>query len=184
MPLKALCPRHISSPERHGKVCKCGWRCCKPVVAGSGHILRVIISQVLLKRSHRPMGLVKLPAHTYGMQCSCLMAQDAVLGPWPPGRDPLGDALAAFAGAPGGPTVLPWQAGLLYSTDPSPGEGSPCLEEPAFPQPQALGAALLAAQLRLLGSLLAAVSPANQVHSECWPYSRAVSGVRGRYVIS
>ena len=92
-----------------------------------------------------------------------------MLGPCPPGRDPLGDALAAFAGAPGGPTALPWQAGLLYSTNPSPGEGSPCLEEPAFPQPQALGAALLAAQLRLLGSLLAAVSPANQVHSRRSP---------------
>ena len=106
-----------------------------------------------------------------------------MLGPCPPGRDPLGDALAAFAGAPGGPTVLPWQAGLLYSTDPNPGDGAPCLEQPAFPQPQALGAALLAAQLRLLGSLLAAVSPANQVHSRCRPCSHAVSGVRGRLTI-
>ena len=100
-----------------------------------------------------------------------LIAQDAVLGPCVPGRDPLGDALAAFAGAPGGPTALPWQAGLLYSTggaDPSPGEGASCAEEPAFPQPQALGAALLGAQLRLLGALLAAVSPANQVLTRCW----------------
>lgn len=97
-----------------------------------------------------------------------LNAQDAVLGPCAPGRDPLGDALAAFSGAPGGPAHLSWEAGLLYvakgsepdanpvNPNPSPSENAP------FPQPRALGAALLGAQLAMLGSLLAAVSPANQ----------------------
>jgi len=101
-----------------------------------------------------------------------------VLGPWPPGRDPLGDALAAFAGAPGGPPALPWEAGVLYCASAGGGgaddgglpdrvAGTPGGPDPApesFPQPAALGAALLGAQLRLLGGLLAAVSPANQVH--------------------
>lgn len=41
-----------------------------------------------------------------------LAGQDAVLGPNVPGRDPLEDALAGFAGAPGGPPLHPWEAGL------------------------------------------------------------------------
>lgn len=40
-----------------------------------------------------------------------LNKQDAVLGPWIPGEDPLEDALQAFAGAPGGPCPHPWEAG-------------------------------------------------------------------------
>ena len=57
-----------------------------------------------------------------------LNPQDAVLGPWLPGRDPLEDALAAFAGAPGGPPLHPWQAGLVAGSSAgaaaSPGEYS------------------------------------------------------------
>lgn len=47
-----------------------------------------------------------------------LAAQDAVLGPNVPGRDPLEDALAAFAGAPGGPLLHPWEAGLASKSGP------------------------------------------------------------------
>ena len=55
-----------------------------------------------------------------------LHPQDAVLGPWVPGRDLLEDELVAFSGAPGGPASHPWQAGLLAGSgagaDTSPGE--------------------------------------------------------------
>ena len=44
-----------------------------------------------------------------------LNRQDAVLGPWMAGRGPLDDALQAFAGAPGGPSHHPWEAGLPIS---------------------------------------------------------------------
>lgn len=47
-----------------------------------------------------------------------LAAQDAVLGPNTPGRDPLEDALASFAGAPGGPPLHPWEAGLAPRSGP------------------------------------------------------------------
>lgn len=40
-----------------------------------------------------------------------LNPQDAMLGPWVPGRDPQEDALTHFAGAPGGPAMHPWQIG-------------------------------------------------------------------------
>ncbi len=50
-----------------------------------------------------------------------LNSQDAALGPWVPGRDPLEDALAAFAGAPGGPPAHPWMAGLVAGPASSPG---------------------------------------------------------------
>jgi hypothetical protein len=43
-----------------------------------------------------------------------LHGQDAVLGPWVPGSDPLEDSLNAFSGAPGGPTHHPWEAGLGF----------------------------------------------------------------------
>jgi hypothetical protein len=49
-----------------------------------------------------------------------LAAQDAVLGPSVPGRDPLEDALAAFAGAPGGPPLHPWEAGMAPKSAPGP----------------------------------------------------------------
>ncbi|KAK9838575.1 hypothetical protein WJX81_008486 [Elliptochloris bilobata] len=123
----------------------------------------------LCARALRPAATASAAGAAASALLGVLNSQDAVLGPCAPGRDPLGDALAAFAGAPGGPTHLPWEAGLLYSSggagaksyhSPSNAAASP--EEPAFPQPHALGAALLAAQLGLLGSLLAAVSPANQ----------------------
>ena len=35
-----------------------------------------------------------------------------MVGPLLPGRDPLEDALFAFAGAPGGPPMHAWEAGL------------------------------------------------------------------------
>eukprot|EP00884_Botryococcus_braunii_P001693 jgi/Botrbrau1/11524/Bobra.0393s0003.2 len=100
-----------------------------------------------------------------------LNKQDAVLGPWAPGRDPVEDALQAFAGLPGGPRFHPWEAGLSYNA----GVGSTSFDgakpdsvalQPAyqpFPQPKSLGAALLEAQLVLLGNLLAVVSEANQL---------------------
>ena len=47
-----------------------------------------------------------------------LAGQDAVLGPSVPGRDPLEDALAGFAGAPGGPPLHPWEAGLAPRSAP------------------------------------------------------------------
>ena len=50
-----------------------------------------------------------------------LNSQDAALGPWVPGRDPLEDALAAFAGAPGGAPLHPWMAGLVAGPASSPG---------------------------------------------------------------
>ena len=50
-----------------------------------------------------------------------LNSQDAALGPWVPGRDPLEDALSAFAGAPGGPPAHPWMAGLVAGPASDPG---------------------------------------------------------------
>ena len=50
-----------------------------------------------------------------------LNSQDAALGPWVPGRDPLEDALSAFAGAPGGPPSHPWMAGLVAGPASNPG---------------------------------------------------------------
>ncbi|KAK9820084.1 hypothetical protein WJX72_005985 [[Myrmecia] bisecta] len=99
-----------------------------------------------------------------------LNKQDAVLGPWVPGRDPLEDALQAFAGAPGGPPHHPWEAGLGFSagyvggdTMTTGGEQALVRNHAPFPQPKSLGAALLEAQLVLLGNLLAVVSEANQL---------------------
>ncbi|CAL8466413.1 g5949 [Coccomyxa elongata] len=93
--------------------------------------------------------------------------QDDVLGPWAPGRDPLEDALAAFAGAPGGPVHHPWEAGLPYSAGYLGAEaaGAAVLKRShqPLPQPRSLSAALLEAQLTLLGSLLAVVSQPNQL---------------------
>ncbi len=40
-----------------------------------------------------------------------LNAEDALLGPWQMGRDPLERALYSFEGVVGGPAVHPWQAG-------------------------------------------------------------------------
>lgn len=47
-----------------------------------------------------------------------------MLGPLLPGRDPLEDALTAFAGAPGGPIMHAWEAGLPPRSGPGlqPGE--------------------------------------------------------------
>ena len=44
-----------------------------------------------------------------------LCPQDALLGPWLPGRELLEDELAAFAGEPGGPQQHPWEAGLAFT---------------------------------------------------------------------
>lgn len=55
-----------------------------------------------------------------------LNSQDAALGPWVPGRDPLEDALSAFAGAPGGPSAHPWMAGLIAG--PASNPGAICLQ--------------------------------------------------------
>ena len=96
-----------------------------------------------------------------------LNRQDDVLGPWIPGRDPLEDALATFAGAPGGPLHHPWEAGLPFSAGYLGTEtaAAGALQRPyqPLPQPRSLTAALLEAQLTLLGSLLAVVSQANQL---------------------
>jgi len=40
-----------------------------------------------------------------------LHAEDALLGPWQMGRDPLERALYSFEGVSGGPAIQPWQAG-------------------------------------------------------------------------
>lgn len=53
-----------------------------------------------------------------------LNRQDAVLGPWAPGRDPLEDALQAFAGLPGGPGLHPWEAGLSFDAGITTSEGT------------------------------------------------------------
>lgn len=107
---------------------------------------------------------------------------DALLGPWQQGRDPLERALHSFEGVVGGPHVAPWQAGsragIGYamaeesdeagdtSNGGNSGSGSSSLlAVPApspYPQPRALGAALLEAQLALVGRILAAVAPVNQ----------------------
>lgn len=109
---------------------------------------------------------------------------DALLGPWQQGRDPLERSLHSFEGVAGGPHVAPWQAGsragIGYamaeesdeagdrSNGGSSGSGSgsgSLLAVPApspYPQPRALGAALLEAQLALVGRILAAVAPVNQ----------------------
>jgi hypothetical protein len=58
-----------------------------------------------------------------------LAGQDAVLGPNVPGRDPLEDALAGFAGAPGGPPLHPWEAGLAPRSAPGAccQQAAPCI---------------------------------------------------------
>lgn len=103
---------------------------------------------------------------------------DALLGPWQQGRDPLERALHSFEGVAGGPHAQPWQAGsragIGYAVaDEADGEAdgsrggsssellSVCAASP-YPQPKALGAALLEAQLALVGRILAAVAPVNQ----------------------
>ena len=48
---------------------------------------------------------------------SFLNPQDAVLGPWIPGRDPLHDALQSFAGAPGGVHRHAWEVGTGFGSD-------------------------------------------------------------------
>ena len=110
--------------------------------------------------------------------------EDAPLGPWHAGRDPLEGALLYFEGVPGGPPLAPWEAGARagvgYALAPgeaaaggdapaaaAPGGGSGGGEEEegrrCFPQPRALGALLLEAQLGVLGAVLAAAAPLNQV---------------------
>lgn len=112
-----------------------------------------------------------------------LHSGDRLLGPWQAGRDPLERALHAFEGVAGGPHVAPWQAGsragIGYamadddqgspngngSGNGSSGGSTPLCALPApspYPQPKALGAALLEAQLALVGRILAAVAPVNQ----------------------
>ncbi|PRW58658.1 HEAT repeat-containing 5B isoform X2 [Chlorella sorokiniana] len=104
---------------------------------------------------------------------------DALLGPWQQGRDPLERALHSFEGVAGGPHVAPWQAGsrtgIGYamaedgheaggaSSGSSSSSGLLAVPAPSpYPQPRALGAALLEAQLALVGRILAAVAPVNQ----------------------
>lgn len=104
---------------------------------------------------------------------------DALLGPWQQGRDPLERALHSFEGVAGGPHVAPWLAGsrtgIGYamaedadeagsrSSGGSSSGGLLVVPAPSpYPQPRALGAALLEAQLALVGRILAAVAPINQ----------------------
>ena len=115
-----------------------------------------------------------------------LHPSDRLLGPWQAGRDPLERALHAFEGVAGGPHVAPWQAGsragIGYAMDDDEaglgaegggsggqpggtGGGSAGGAAPApspYPQPRALGAALLEAQLALVGRIFASVAPVNQ----------------------
>ncbi|KAL4431040.1 hypothetical protein ABPG75_006296 [Micractinium tetrahymenae] len=106
---------------------------------------------------------------------------DALLGPWQMGRDPLERAMYSFEGVVGGPAVHPWQAGsrvgIGYAMQEDDVEGPTAASSGAqeqgagptgavtvspYPQPRALGAALLEAQLGLVGKILAAVAPVNQ----------------------
>lgn len=111
-----------------------------------------------------------------------LHPSDRLLGPWQAGRDPLERALHAFEGVAGGPHVAPWQAGsragIGYAMEdddaglgPEGGSGAGAAGgsslgvAPApspYPQPRALGAALLEAQLALVGRIFASVAPVNQ----------------------
>ncbi|KAL4425068.1 hypothetical protein ABPG77_010382 [Micractinium sp. CCAP 211/92] len=116
-----------------------------------------------------------------------LNPEDSLLGPWQMGRDPLERALYRFEGVVGGPAVHPWQAGsrpgIGYAMQEDDAEGpgsgasgaggSSAAQEQSsgiagagcvspYPQPLALGAALLEAQLGLVGRILAAVAPVNQ----------------------
>jgi hypothetical protein len=94
---------------------------------------------------------------------------DSLLGPGQLGRDPLEAALHGFEGVAGGPHLHPWQAGsrrgVGYAMEEAGGPGAPPVGAPApspYPQPKALGAALLEAQLAAVGRLLAAVAPVNR----------------------
>lgn len=103
--------------------------------------------------------------------------EDALLGPWQAGRDPLEGALVSFEGVPGGPPLAAWEAGsrqgVGYALTPGEaGGGAPVASAPGggeeegrrcFPQPRALGALLLEAQLGVLGSVLEVTSTLNQV---------------------
>lgn len=125
------------------------------------------------------------PALARGALLGRLQPADAVLGPDPQARDPLEAALLAFEGVPGGPAVYPWQAGLredigyamadsssmlaggrssLHASRASDGDEARGIISSfaPYPQPKGLGAALLEAQVQLLGRLLSAVAPANQ----------------------
>lgn len=91
-----------------------------------------------------------------------LNRQDAVLGPWAPGRDPLEDALQAFAGLPGGPGLHPWEAGLSFDAGiritTSEGTGAGALPAPVQARVLMLRCCVID-KANLFGALLLAVVP-------------------------
>lgn len=97
--------------------------------------------------------------------------EDASLGPWHGGRDPLEKALLHFCGGVGSPIATAWQMGLRlgtgYAADaPSTGhavqQGVEYCTTALYPQPLALAPCLLIVQSQVLGVLLRAGPPAAQ----------------------
>ena len=76
-------------------------------------------------------------------------------------HSPLGEALATFAGAPGGPQVPAWQ---LRPPMPHQSEQAPRVMHapPPLPQPLSAGAALAITQLQLLGRVFGVLDEPSQ----------------------
>lgn len=78
-------------------------------------------------------------------------------------HSPLGEALATFAGEPGGPQVPAWQ---LRPPLPPKSEQAPRVlaQPPPLPQPLSAGASLAITQLQLLGRVFAVLDEHQQSH--------------------
>ena len=78
-------------------------------------------------------------------------------------HSPLGEALATFAGEPGGPQVPAWQP---RPPMPPQSEQAPRVMHapPPLPQPLSAGAALAITQLQLLGRVFGVLDEASQLH--------------------
>jgi len=95
----------------------------------------------------------------------------ALLGPWLARRNALEDELAGFAGAPGGPLIHPWEAGLGFNVSGGAdsrvaaviGSTGASVLLYAFPQAVSLEMALLETQLVLVGRLLSVAALTQQL---------------------
>ena len=136
------------------------------VAAGDGEALSSLSLDALKAAATGPLNTGALIFLSPALQ-SVLDAADSHLGPWGGGRDPLERALLQFEGAAGGPQPPAWQIGLRagvgYAVD-SAGATQHAQHTTGsiYPQSSALGPALFAAQVQILGAVLRALPPAAQ----------------------